>query len=238
MMRLRKLKTKYNAKTAGRSTALAALALLVTACASPGQKGSSGIDSTLPADVPARTNTDGRYQTSESTRDSGLDAVNAIFTSHQGRVQFENNAVSDQRSQVLREATARFGSPECVSTKTGLINSRKAAALEDCVFNLPAQQLAYAGAPIESIRYRFLDERLLQMKLIFVRKTNAVSSVDAVQSRLSSDLGLPPPSISPSFSEWRVAQDQITLQQFAGGSTAALKISDARLTPLVVAMPN
>ncbi len=226
------------------------LAMLVSACAAPVQQNAPQVNSTAdvssPNVVTTQVTTPGSFRTTGNVQTTELDAIDATISTHQGRVRFENNSVSDQRSQVLLEATARFGSPQCVSAKTGLLNSRKASTLEDCLFDLPEYKLTYAGAPIDSIRYRFLDGRLLQMKLVFDRKMIASSGTDALQSRLSQDLDLPPPSLSPSTngqsdqskqSEWVVAQDQIILQQDSSDS-AALKISDARLTALVIAMPN
>ncbi len=211
---------------------------LVTACAAPVQQTVNPPDSTLDANTTSVVPSG--YKTLSDYKNEDLHTVDVTINTHQGRVQFENNAVSDQRAQVLAQATARFGNPTCVSAKTGLVNSRKASTLEDCVFVLPEQKLAYAGAPIDSIRYRFLDDRLLQMKLVFDRKMISSHGAETLHSRLSRDLDLPPPSLNLSSgeaNEWRVEQDQITLQQ-TGSDLTALKISDARLTPLVITMPN
>lgn len=177
----------------------------------------------------------------------------ASFESREGRIEFESNAIADRRSSVMTAAIARFGQPECRVTKTGLTNSRRAALVEDCVFDLPADNVAYAGSAIDTVSYRFLDGRLLQMNLEFKRTLDAVRNpgdnssgssdggsnlvFSALRLSLSEDLQLPAPYLSGSGSatQWDAGQDSLVLEENAITDGVTLRIFDQRVTPTVIA---
>lgn len=96
----------------------------------------------------------------------------------------------------------------------------------------------YAGAPIDNIRYRFLDGRLLQMKVVFER-TLSDGSV-ALRSSLQRDLKLSQANEALTENEWFLTHDQVTVMQASNDlgtpTGSALQISDAKITPLVIGL--
>ena len=193
-----------------------------------------------------------------STTDTGgATAVSsASFEAREGRIEFESNAIADQRSSVMTAAIARFGQPRCSAIKTGLTNSRRAAVVEDCVFELPTDKVSYAGTTIDTVSYRFLDGRLLQMNLEFKRSQEfsrnpadgPVNSdkqrnmvISALRLSLSEDLQLSDPYLSQSVSgsgsatQWDAGQDSLVLEGNAASDSATVRIFDQRVTPTVIA---
>ena len=171
-------------------------------------------------------------------RDSSDAPIKVTLSENEGRVLFESSSIRDQRDSVLLNASEKFGQPQCQVFKTGLVNSRKASTIEDCTFELSSQSLLYAGAPIQNIRYRFLDGRLLQMKVVFERTLS--DDAVALRSSLQRDLQLTTANEASNGNEWFLAYDQVTVMQasdqVSGVTGAALQISDAKITPLVVGL--
>jgi len=155
----------------------------------------------------------------------------------QGRVGFIENRVSDQRDRVLTKASQRFSTdPSCTYTKTGLTNSRRAITVEDCRYDLPSQQMAYAGTPIDVINYRFVDGKLLQMRLEFSRGNGVNPQVSEIRQSLSNDLQLSQALGNDSNNRWVIESDVVELSHNPENGDAALQISDAQLIDRVIAL--
>jgi len=182
--------------------------------------------------------TQSQYQNENAPRNTSDSSVNVLLSENEGRVLFESSSIRDRRNIVLTNATEKFGEPQCQASKTGLVNSRKASTIEDCTFDLSPQKLMYAGSPIDNIRYRFLDGRLLQMKVVFER-TLSDDSV-ALRSSLQRDLKLSQANEALTENEWYLAHDQVTVMQASNElgvqAGSALQISDAKITPLVIGL--
>jgi len=163
----------------------------------------------------------------------------ARLVQDEGRVGFIENRNSDQRDKVLSRANLRFNAdPSCTYQKTGLIDSRRAVLIEDCRYNLVSKQLAYAGAPIEQVSYRFIDGRLLQMRLEFARLGNG-SRMNEISHSVAADLQLseaqPGSDSGTAAHRWMVSKDIVELHSEPETSATALQISDARLAHKVIA---
>jgi len=181
----------------------------------------------------------------------------ASFESREGRIEFESNAIADRQAAVMSAAIARFGQPQCSASKTGLTNSRRASLIQDCLFNLPAEKVFYAGAAIDTVSYRFLDGRLLQMNLEFKRSLESAQNpadgpaystheqrnrvVSALRVSLSEDLQLTDPYSpqsgkgSGSATQWDAGQDSLVLEENSTTDGVSLRIFDQRVTPTVIA---
>ncbi len=177
-------------------------------------------------------------QSQSAPPDTSDSAINVLLSENEGRVLFESSSIRDRRDDVLTSATEKFGQPQCQASKTGLVNSRKASMIEDCTFDLSPQKLMYAGSPIDNIRYRFLDGRLLQMKVVFERSLSDGSV--ALRSSLQRDLKLSQANQALTENEWFLTHDQVTVMQASNDlgvqTGSALQISDAKITPLVIGL--
>lgn len=173
----------------------------------------------------------------QRTEPAGLSKP-ARLVENGGRVGFIDNSNSDQRQRVLLRASERFAiAPNCALEKTGLINSRRAVTVEECSYNLQSQYLAYAGTPIDLVSYRFVDGRLLQMRLEFGRSGSSTGSqVDQIRQSVTQDLRLSGVTSDEEPNRWVVSSDLVELSSGGDqGGAAALQISDAKLIDRVIA---
>lgn len=168
-----------------------------------------------------------------------------------GRIGFEDTRVSERRDAIMSRVAEKFSADvTCSSVKTGMTNSRKAVLLEKCSVPLVGGELDYAGHAIEELRYRFIDDRLLQMEMVFAKAADASSVSAAIVTQLDSELGLarnpaeatatPTGSAGKSasltaYSSWSGAKDLVELMT---DSRTRLKISDARLVKTVIALKS
>lgn len=159
----------------------------------------------------------------------------ARLIENDGRVEFVENRISDQREQVLERAAISFGlNPQCSYLKSGLLGSRRAITVEDCVYQLRSEELAYAGTPIDKVTYRFVDDRLFQMQFAF-KKVNGNSRAQSIGESVSDDLKLSRAIGESDKQRWLGKRDVIELVQDPAFGTTALQISDAQLLDRVVA---
>lgn len=159
----------------------------------------------------------------------------ARLIENDGRVEFVENRISDQREQVLARAATSFGlSPQCTHIKTGLQGSRRAITVEDCVYELYSEELAYAGTPIEKVTYRFVDERLFQMQFAFKREIGG-APVHRIGESVSDDLQLSRAVGESDSQRWLGKSDVVEVLQDPVVGTMALQISDAKLLERVIA---
>ena len=157
----------------------------------------------------------------------------ARLTENDGRVEFVENRISDHREEVLQRALASFGlQPDCSTLKSGLLDSRRAITVEDCVYDLQSEDLAYAGTPIEQVTYRFVDNRLFQMRFAFKRSSSAV---ERIGESVSGDLQLSRATSDNNSQRWQSKRDVVELMEDSEIGTAALQITDARLLDKVIA---
>lgn len=153
-----------------------------------------------------------------------------------GRVEFIENRISDQRQSVLARAEANYGlQPQCSTLKSGLLSSRRAITVEDCVYDLHSQELSYAGTPIDQVTYRFVDDRLFQMRFLFKRASNGSSGVEHIGDSVSGDLNLSRATSEQRAHRWHAKRDVIELIEDPQIGATKLQISDARLLEQVIA---
>ncbi len=166
----------------------------------------------------------------------GVQPQYARLIENDGRVEFVENRISDRREQVLLRAATSFGlEPQCSYIKSGLLGSRRAITVEDCVYELFSEELAYAGTPIEKVTYRFVDDRLFQMQFAFRNETGAGARVQRIGESVSGDLQLSRAVGRPDSQRWQSKSDVIEVLQDPAVGTTALQISDALLLERVIA---
>ncbi len=109
----------------------------------------------------------------------------------EGRVTLDGTRISALKAEVIAQVSDRLSaSPlvadtmQCQTIKSVMANSRKAWLLEDCVLDVVDAELQYAGQSIEQMRYRFTDDRLLQMELVFASAASSEPIVDLINSEL------------------------------------------------------
>ncbi len=162
--------------------------------------------------------------------------LQARLIENDGRVEFIDARISDERQLVLARAQASYGlQPQCSTLKSGLQNSRRAVAVEDCVYDLHAEEISYAGTPIEQVTYRFVDDRLFQMQFVFKRASNGSSSVEHIGNSVTGDLKLSRTADNLDGHRWHSKRDVIEIMEDTQVGTTALRISDARLLDQVIA---